>query len=125
MYLSQHWNLALTDVDEQFTRRRARKVAVTGGTGPRTGAGAGEQREFKVGESVFRIIKVKRKVEICVRHSPQLLLRGEHVVMVSREMQDTQDTHDSPTMNLLTFKAFTANLVIDAILAFEIGGLLS
>ena len=95
MYLSQHWNLALTDVDEQFTRRRARKVAVTGGTEPRTGAGAGEQREFKVGESVFRIIKVKRKVEICVRHSPQLLLRGEHVVMVSREMQDTQDTQDT------------------------------
>ena len=94
MFLSQHWNLALTDVDEQFTRRRARKVAVTGGTEPRTGAGAGagEQREFKVGESVFRIIKVKRKVEICVRHSPQLLLRGEHVVMVSREMQDTQDS---------------------------------
>ena len=85
--LCQHWNLALTDVDEQFTRRRARKVAVKGGTEPRNGAGTGEQREFKVGESLFRIIKVKKKVEICARHSPQILLRGEHVVMVSREMQ--------------------------------------
>lgn len=88
----KHWNLALTDVDEQFTRRRARKAAVTGGTEPRTGTGVGQKREFKIGESHFRIIKVKRKVEICVRHTPQILLRGEHVVMVSREMIQTQDS---------------------------------
>ena len=30
-------------------------------------------------ESVFRILKTKSKVEICVRNIPQVLLRGEHV----------------------------------------------
>ena len=88
----QHWNLALTDVDEQFSRRRARKVAVKGGTEPRTGQADGEQREFKVGDSQFRIIKVKKKVEICVRHTPQVLLRGEHVVMVSRDTNSSVAT---------------------------------
>ena len=84
----QHWNLVLTDVDEEFTRRRHRKTPVHGGTELRSGKGnedeeAPPQREWKVGESVFRIVKIKRKVEIIVRHVPQLLLRGEHVVMVS------------------------------------------
>ena len=86
-YGFQHWNLVLTDVDEEFTRRRHRKTPVHGGTELRSGKGTEEeapQREWKVGESVFRIVKIKRKVEICVRHVPQLLLRGEHVVMVSR-----------------------------------------
>jgi len=88
----KHWNLALTDVDEQFSRRRARKVAVKGGTEPRTGQADSEQREFKVGDSQFRIIKVKKKVEICVRHTPQVLLRGEHVVMVSRDTNSSVAT---------------------------------
>lgn len=90
----QHWNLALTDVDEQFTRRRARKAPVRGGTEPRSAPGpaATEAREWRVGESVVRILKLKRKVEVCVRHAPQLLLRGEHVVMVAR--QETADTAD-------------------------------
>merc|ERR1719166_778175 len=57
----KHWNLALTDVDEQFTRRRARKAAVKGGTEPRTGQAEGQLRQFKVGDSQFRIIKVKKK----------------------------------------------------------------
>ena len=91
--LFQHWNLALTDVDEQFTRRRARKAPVTGGTQPRSGPGdeAGAAREWRVGESVFRILKIKRKVEICVRHVPQVLLRGEHVVMVAPESSNNTD----------------------------------
>lgn len=90
----KHWNLALTDVDEQFTRRRARKAPVRGGTEPRSAPGpaAAEAREWRVGESVVRILKLKRKVEVCVRHAPQLLLRGEHVVMVAR--QETADTAD-------------------------------
>ena len=67
-------------------------MAVKGGTEPRTGSGEGQKREFKVGESVFRILKVKRKVEICVRHTPQVLLRGEHVVMVSRDLEQPQDS---------------------------------
>ena len=76
-------------LDEQFSRRRARKVAVKGGTEPRTGQTEGQQRQFRVGDSQFRIIKVKKKVEICVRHTPQVLLRGEHVVMVSRDVNSS------------------------------------
>ena len=80
----------MTDVDEQFTRRRARKAPVIGGTVPRSGAGGAEvdgkvTREWRVGESVVRILKIKKKVELCVRHVPQVLLRGEHVVMVAPE----------------------------------------
>merc|ERR1719452_131373 len=78
----KHWNMALTDVDEQFTRRRSRKAPVPGGVGAGV-LGGGEIREFRVGESVVKILKVKKKVEICVRHVPQVLLRGEHVVMVA------------------------------------------
>ena len=77
----KHWNMALTDVDEQFTRKRSRKAPVQGGEvvkGPDNNA-----REFRVGESVVKILMVKKKVEICVRHVPQVLLRGEHVVMVA------------------------------------------
>ena len=35
-----------------------------------------------VGTSVTRIEKVKRKTELCKRHVPQLLVRGEHVVSI-------------------------------------------
>ena len=42
-----------------------------------------------MGESVFRILKTKRKVEICLRHVPQALLRGEHSVMVATESANT------------------------------------
>jgi len=77
----KHWNMALTDVDEQFTRKRSRKAPVLGGE-PANGPGR-ETREFRVGESLVRILEVKKKVEICVRHVPQVLLRGEHVVMVA------------------------------------------
>ena len=49
----------MTDVDEQFTRRRARKAPVIRGTVLRSGAGGLEYRagisEWRVTESVFRI----------------------------------------------------------------------
>ena len=35
-----------------------------------------------IGGSVMRIQKIKRKTEMCERHVPQLLIRGEHVVSV-------------------------------------------
>ena len=35
-----------------------------------------------VGGSVMRIQKTKRNTEMCERHVPQLLIRGEHVVSV-------------------------------------------
>ena len=34
---------------------------------------------------LVRILKIKKKVELCVRHVPQVLLRGEHVVMMAPE----------------------------------------
>jgi len=80
----KHWNMALTDVDEQFTRRRSRKAPVLGGE---VAKGLDkEATEFRVGESVVKILMVKKKVEICVRHVPQVLLRGEHVVMVATKV---------------------------------------
>jgi len=85
----KHWNMALTDVDEQFTRKRRRKAPVLGGEvakGPDKDA-----REFRVGESVVKILMVKKKVEICVRHVPQVLLRGEHVVMVATKVSSDID----------------------------------
>ena len=64
---------------------------MTGGTQPSSGPGVevGAAREWRVGESVFRILKTKRKLEICVRHVPQVLLRGEHLVMVATESANT------------------------------------
>jgi len=85
----KHWNMALTDIDEQFTRKRRRKAPVLGGEvakGPDKDA-----REFRVGESVVKILMVKKKVEICVRHVPQVLLRGEHVVMVATKVSSDID----------------------------------
>ena len=35
-----------------------------------------------IGAAVTRIEKVKRKTELCKRHVPQLLIRGEHVVSI-------------------------------------------
>ena len=35
-----------------------------------------------IGGSVMRVQKIKRKTEMCERHVPQLLIRGEHVVSV-------------------------------------------
>jgi hypothetical protein len=35
-----------------------------------------------IGGSVMRIQKTKRNTEMCERHVPQLLIRGEHVVSV-------------------------------------------
>jgi len=79
----KHWNLAMKDVEEQFTRRRTSKVPALGQRKQQTKDKDCEKREEKIGESVVRVVQVMRKVEICVRHVPQVLLRGEHVVMVA------------------------------------------
>ena len=50
--------------------------------------------EWKVGESVFRIVKIKKKVEVCVRHVPQVLLRGEHVVMLAPENNNSNSSSE-------------------------------
>jgi len=77
----KHWNLALTDVDEQFSRRRSRKAPVLGGE--ITKDVPSDNRNYKIGESSVRVLKVNKKDELCTRHVPQVLLRGEHVVMVA------------------------------------------
>jgi len=84
----KHWNLALRDVEEQFTRRRTAKVPALGQSNhqlkKKDHLKEGKRREDeKMGESVVRVVQVMRKVEVCIRHVPQVLLRGEHVVMVA------------------------------------------
>ena len=127
----KHWNFALVDVDEVYTRKRLRKAApiadeklnnqftqltckdaeknprqicikdiksndqpysTTTCSGYRV-SGKGDSnisksktkkpsRTESVGASVIRIDKIKRKTEVCRRHVPQLLIRGEHVASV-------------------------------------------
>lgn len=90
----KHWNLALKDVDEEFTRKRSRKsyVGCTADSRPPMLRGGGRQNllpcdlpvEVRTGASLLRIVNIRGKFEMCVRHVPQVLLRGEHVVMVSK-----------------------------------------
>lgn len=69
----KHWNLALWDVDETYSRPRYAKPEYDNGQLAST---------EKVGESVIRIEKTRRKTQLCQRHVSQLVLRGEHVVLV-------------------------------------------
>ncbi len=86
----KHWNLALTDVDETFVRRRRGKAVIADGSKsklvPKVEEGGGrggkaDRVEF-VGESRVRVVRTRRKTLECQRHVPQLLVRGEHVVFV-------------------------------------------
>ncbi len=93
MAFDKHWNLALSDVDETFVRRRRGKSTVLEGDGaeavpPRREEGTRrrEERVEFVGESRVRVIKTMRKKLVCQRHVPQLLVRGEHVVFVSADL---------------------------------------
>jgi len=73
----KHWNLALVDVDETYSRPRYRK--------PEHDNGKKVEKPLqpeRVGQSVIRILKVRRKTELCQRHIPQMVLRGEHVILV-------------------------------------------
>lgn len=80
----KHWNLALTDVDEQFSRLRQRKTWCPERKLKRKLLPADLPVEYKIGNSRMRVVKIQGKYELCVRHVPQVLLRGEHVVMVAR-----------------------------------------
>jgi len=79
----KHWNLVLTDVDEHFNRLRKRKTIKTSGISRPQLLPADLPVEFRVGESVLRVVRIQGKHEVCVRHVPQVLLRGEHVVMIA------------------------------------------
>ena len=75
----KHWNMCLRDVDEEFSRKMNRKGARSGAE--KNNKSVGE--EFRIGSSRVRILKVVGNSEMCHRHVPQVLLRGEHVVMVA------------------------------------------
>ena len=121
----KHWNFALVDVDEVYTRKRLRKVppvadekltqqfsdlmcktnssaekskrytSISGHEKSTTRKRDDTRREQPtntskkpprtetVGASVTRIEKIKRKTELCSRHVPQLIIRGEHVASVN------------------------------------------
>jgi len=82
----KHWNLALADVDEQFTRKLSRKIPV-GSSGTKQ-CNKPVQKEFHMGSSLVRIVERKEKSELCHRHVSQALLRGEHVVSVAVSAND-------------------------------------
>jgi small nuclear ribonucleoprotein (snRNP)-like protein len=82
----KHWNLAIVDVDETFTRKRHGKASVREledelAEKLSVGEKASTRTEV-VGASVLRVIKQRRKTELCERHVPQMVLRGEHVAAI-------------------------------------------
>jgi small nuclear ribonucleoprotein (snRNP)-like protein len=92
----KHWNLALRDVDEEFTRKRSRKTwhphhHHVVGDAPQLLQRSRPKLlpqdlpvEVRNGASVLRIVQIRGKFEVCQRHVAQVLLRGEHVVMVAK-----------------------------------------
>ncbi len=88
----KHWNLALTDVQETFKRKRKAKPFLMSVAGkerltPKTEEGAkrSDPKVEYVGESRVRVVKTRRNNFLCERYVPQLLVRGEHVVFVAIE----------------------------------------
>ena len=101
----KHWNMALTDVEETFQRRKKVKSPPLAGAEVVTAqmkdmklANKSKARREKsshksssensrtgrevIGFSTVQVIERKRKTEVCKRHIPQVVLRGEHVVCV-------------------------------------------
>ncbi|CAB0040959.1 unnamed protein product [Trichogramma brassicae] len=76
----KHWNLALEDCFEHWTRKVKRKAPALGDPSvnpllvPSTSSV----------NSSTKVISRTKKFETLERHVPQLLLRGEHVVMVNK-----------------------------------------
>jgi len=70
----KHWNLALEDVHEVWTRRKRNKV-------PALGEPSAVTR--RVMQPRVVVLRTERKTEVCERHVNQLLVRGEHVALVS------------------------------------------
>ncbi len=76
----KHWNLALGDVDEEFTRKRHGKPCLNG---TKESDSSLSPRSETMGDCIVRVDKCRRKTLQCRRHAHQLLLRGEHVVLVA------------------------------------------
>jgi len=78
----KHWNLALVDVDEHFNRKRKRKTYSSGEKMKKKLVPADLPVQFKIGTSIMRIIRIQGNYEVCVRHVPQVLVRGEQIAMI-------------------------------------------
>ena len=76
----KHWNLALSDVEETFTRKRYRKCASN--LNDKTEPASKTDSKSQIGFSTYRIFETLRKHEVVKRHVPQVVLRGEHVACV-------------------------------------------
>ncbi|CAH0385755.1 unnamed protein product [Bemisia tabaci] len=75
----KHLNLALVDVQECWTRKKRRKTTAL------AGLTLVENRHPHMRIPRIRIISSTSKVETCQRYVPQLLMRGEQVVMVAAQ----------------------------------------
>lgn len=73
----KHWNLAMIDVDETYNRPRYRKPEALMELNK-----SDHHVTERVGESVIRVLKTRRNTELCQRHVPQIVLRGEQVALV-------------------------------------------
>nr|CAD7460809.1 unnamed protein product [Timema tahoe] len=69
----KHWNLALEDVTEVWTRPIKRKAVALGGPSP----------ELQVQPSRVQVVKKDRRTETCERHVSQLMVRGEQVALIA------------------------------------------
>jgi len=79
----KHWNVALVDVDEVFTRRRHGKPSLDEEFAEKLQVGEkASRRSETVGASLLRVVKQRRKTELCERHVPQIVIRGEHVAAI-------------------------------------------
>ncbi|XP_051167212.1 U7 snRNA-associated Sm-like protein LSm11 [Leptopilina boulardi] len=69
----KHWNLALEDCFEVWSRKKKRKAPALGPT-----------NSVEKDESIPKVIiqKTTKKMETLERHVPQLLLRGEQVAII-------------------------------------------
>lgn len=80
----KHWNVALVDVDEVFTRRRHGKPSLEDEFMEKLKVEEkASRRSETVGASVLRVVKQRRKTELCERHVPQIIIRGEHVAVIA------------------------------------------
>ncbi|XP_057366420.1 U7 snRNA-associated Sm-like protein LSm11 [Daphnia carinata] len=98
----KQWNLAMTDVDETFTRRRHRKTPILGpvdhitealgslttcsASGSQESSAAALPNRRKPDPLTGLAIQCKpidRKQELCQRHIQQIFIRGEQVALVA------------------------------------------
>lgn len=80
----KHWNLALEDVDEQWIRKKKRKLLPTIKL-TRTPTKSKIHHNYPIPE--IEIVASDGKTETCRRHVKQLLVRGEQVALIALERQ--------------------------------------